>query len=267
MSDITYTSYTYRPPELKHNYGQRFHLVSDPISLTKLAILGQPETKQPLIMDLVGALYHNLLLYAAGELIEQNVATPTRMTAHSGQMWHGRILDNQNKVVIAAIARAGTMPGEIIFRELSELIDPQNVRIDHLFMARSVNSQGGVTGSVNSGYKIGGTIDNATLIIPDPMGATGSTISETIDLYHKLNLGTPRKIVALHLIITPEYIANVQKYSAELQVYALRLDRGLSSAKALAAPLGLEVEKGLDEHGYIIPGLGGVGEIMSNSFV
>ncbi len=267
MSDITYSSYNYAPSLLKHNYGSQFHLASDPISLTKLAILGRPATRQPLIMDLVADLYRQLLVYAAAELTECAVDTESRMTALSGKKWHGRILDSANKVVVAAIARAGTLPGEVIFRELSRLIDPQNVRIDHFLMARSVDASGSVTGTANSGYKIGGPIDGATLLIPDPMGATGSTIIETVELYRKLKLGTPRKIVALHLIITPEYIAHVRQKIPEAEVYALRLDRGLSSDEALSAPLGEKPEKGLNEHDYIIPGLGGIGEIMSNSFV
>jgi hypothetical protein len=49
----------------------------------------------------------------------------------------------------------------------------------------------------------------------------------------------------------------------------VRLDRGLSSKKVLASKLGSKPkgEIGLNEHGYIVPGAGGVGELMHNSFV
>jgi hypothetical protein len=52
-------------------------------------------------------------------------------------------------------------------------------------------------------------------------------------------------------------------------VYALRLDRGLSPAEVLETVPGerWSEEKGLTDHHYIVPGGGGLGEIMNNSFV
>jgi hypothetical protein len=52
-------------------------------------------------------------------------------------------------------------------------------------------------------------------------------------------------------------------------IYALRLDRGLSSASVLSTVPGThwDDERGLDEHQYIVPGAGGVGEILNNAWV
>jgi hypothetical protein len=52
-------------------------------------------------------------------------------------------------------------------------------------------------------------------------------------------------------------------------VYALRLDRGLSSPDVLAAVPGerWDEERGLNDHHYIVPGGGGLGEVMNNSYV
>ena len=65
----------------------------------------------------------------------------------------------------------------------------------------------------------------------------------------------------MHLIVTPEYLHRVLSGAPELVVYALRLDRGLSSARARAAEPGTywEEERGLDDSHYIVPGAGGVG--------
>ena len=55
----------------------------------------------------------------------------------------------------------------------------------------------------------------------------------------------------------------------DVPVYALRLDRGLSDEQVLKMTPGKnwEAEKGLNEKGYIVPGGGGFGEIMNNSYV
>ena len=103
----------------------------------------------------------------------------------------------------------------------------------------------------------------------NPMGATGATITSTIELYKNSVLGPAKRFLALHLIVTPEYLKHVTEAHPDVVVYALRLDRGLSAKEVLDSELGLywDKEKGLNENDYIVPGAGGFGEIMNNSFV
>ena len=81
--------------------------------------------------------------------------------------------------------------------------------------------------------------------------------------------GKPAKVIATHLIITPEYLRHVRQHHPEVIVYALRLDRGLSSPAVLATVPGerWDEERGLTDHHYIVPGAGGLGEVMNNSYV
>ena len=81
--------------------------------------------------------------------------------------------------------------------------------------------------------------------------------------------GKPRKVISLHCIVTPEYIKRVHEKHPELLVYAIRLDRGLSSEKVLKSVPGTywNEEKGLNDQNYIVPGGGGFGEIMNNAYV
>jgi hypothetical protein len=69
-------------------------------------------------------------------------------------------------------------------------------------------------------------------------------------------------------LVTPEYIKNVTTRCPDLQVFALRLDRGLSSSNVLNEVPGKcwNQEIGLNDHQYIIPGAGGLGEILNNSY-
>jgi uracil phosphoribosyltransferase len=73
----------------------------------------------------------------------------------------------------------------------------------------------------------------------------------------------------MHLIVTPEYLKNVLRAHPDTVVYALRLDRGLSPDDVLQTAPGTrwDEEKGLDDHQYIVPGAGGVGEILNNAWV
>ena len=81
--------------------------------------------------------------------------------------------------------------------------------------------------------------------------------------------GTPRKIIALHLVVTPEYLRRMRKDHPDMVIYAVRLDRGLSPPDVLATVPGTrwDEERGLDDHQYIVPGGGGFGEIMNNAYV
>jgi uracil phosphoribosyltransferase len=68
--------------------------------------------------------------------------------------------------------------------------------------------------------------------------------------------------------VTPEYLQLVRERHPQVQVFALRLDRGLSAPEVLGtAPGTVELERALTDHGYIVPGGGGFGELLNNSWV
>jgi uracil phosphoribosyltransferase len=100
------------------------------------------------------------------------------------------------------------------------------------------------------------------------MGATGGSISKAISYYKQEIEGTAKKFIAINLITTPEFIQCMKKNHPEVITYAIRLDRGASSPEALASIPGTlaNEESGLTEIQYIIPGAGGLGELMNNSY-
>ena len=81
--------------------------------------------------------------------------------------------------------------------------------------------------------------------------------------------GPPRRLVAMHLIVTPEYLRRVTREHPQQVVYAVRLDRGLSPPDVAGTVPGTswDRERGLDDHDYIVPGAGGLGEVMNNAWV
>ena len=117
--------------------------------------------------------------------------------------------------------------------------------------------------------KIGGDVEHAFVLFPDPMGATGGSLAVAIDTYKKNVPGRIRKIINIHLIVTPEYLKKMTSDHPDVSVYAIRLDRGLSPPEVLATIPGTrwDEERGLTDHQYIVPGGGGFGEIMNNAYV
>lgn len=269
--DIQYTNLKFQLSEIEHRYGENIHILQDSYLLTILNKICSDQTTQPLFTIYVKKAYHILYTKMFSHLFPNKlINNPTRMHEfHPEGKYVGEVLDSNCKVVCVDLARAGMVPTQILFEELNFIMNPNNIRQDHFYAARKVNDKNEVIGVDISGSKIGGDIENAYVIFPDPMGATGSTICEAITHYKNNVKGKAIKFVTAHLIITPEYIQKIQKVHPDVIVYAIRLDRGLSTTKALGEIPGtlLSEEKGLNAHQYIVPGAGGVGELLNNSFV
>jgi len=271
MRDHAYDEIPYRAPEMPHRYGGSVHVLAEPLALTQLARLCAKGTNQPEINGLVGELYRGLLrVIVNAEFPRRAAATPTRMVDHTPQgVFHGQTIDPEVRAVTVNIARAGTLPSQITYDFLNTLLDPRLVRQDHFVMARVLDEASKVIGARISGSKIGGDVDDAILLFPDPMGATGGSICTAIDTYKGEVVGTPRKVIAAHLIVTPEYVKRVTAQHPATIVYALRLDRGLSPPEVFDTVPGTlwDRERGLDDRQYIVPGGGGFGELMNNAYV
>lgn len=257
--------------EQKHQYGSQVTLVHDIYLSSLLTKLSEPKTIQPQVLEYVETLFNHLFVLAMGrELKHKTVKVPTRMTAiHNDQRLQAEVIDPEQKAVCVSLARAGIPASQVGYKILNHTLNPDLVRQDHVWAARLTNNKEQVTGAGLGGVKIGGDVAGTTVFLPDPMGATGSTIITTLDLYKEKFKGKKARFVALHLIVTPEYLKKVLKQHPDIRIYALRLDRGLSSKKILSTTPGThwEKERGLNDKQYIVPGAGGLGEILNNAFV
>ena len=259
----------YRLSEREHKYGKNVHLLSDPFLLSHLASLCAEETCQPVINELVTTIYLSMLkIVVNNEFPLRDCAIRTRMAKfHDEAILQGPLINPEIPVVSVNLARAGTLPSHICYTALNYFMNPKKTRQDHISIARQVDDSHRVTGSNVSGHKIGGSVNEAIVLFPDPMGATGGTIVEAVNLYK--NQGKALKYIAIHCIVTPEYIRKILSHHPDLIVYAIRLDRGLSTAKVLDSIPGTywDEERGLNDKHYIVPGGGGFGEIMNNAYV
>ncbi len=257
--------------QIEHKYGKNVHILNDSYLTTILSQLGSPETFQPKLNSLITFIYRRLLETIVNqEFDKKTFEVPTRMTSYYPQQkYKGELVDSSQKVVCVNLARAGTVPSHVCYEHLNYLLDPEGVRQDHVFAARITDGKDQVTGTQLGNSKIGGGIDDSIVLFPDPMGATGNTLVSSVEFYKKSISGQAKKFIAIHLIITPEYLKRVTVAHPDLVIYAVRLDRGLSPQHVLDSIPGQywNEEKGLDQRQYIVPGAGGLGEVLNNSFV
>jgi len=251
-------------PEIENRYPDNIHILDDPYMHTLLAELSMPHTVQPRLNWLLESLYDGLLrAVLSNEFPRASRTVKTRM----GAEYRGDLLVQSTKVVTVDIARAGIKPSMICFDLLSTVLDPAAVRQDHVVMERTIDEDGSVTGAAISGTKIGGPVGDRIILFPDPMGATGSSLCEVLQFYSHKAEGNPSDLITLNLIVTPEFIRRIHQEAPEVSVYAFRVDRGLSPPDVLAKAPGedWDRERGLNDHDYIVPGAGGLGEVLNNA--
>ncbi len=269
-TDIAYAHLPSRELELEHRYGDNVHILADPFLLTHLAFLCSEGTQQPAINQVVRDLYQYLIKAVMnGELPRVVRSIPTRMQALSPHgVWTGEILDPEVRAISVNIMRAGTLPSQVCFDFLNKTLNPKLVRQDHVVMSRITDADGKVTGRAFGDSKIGGDVDGAFVLFPDPMGATGGSLCQAIRHYKDKVQGDARRYITVNLIVTPEYLQRMKAEHPDVIVYALRLDRGASPDDVLATVPGThwDRESGLTDKQYIVPGGGGFGEIMNNAW-
>ena len=262
---------SYTLSETEHRYGEEVHILDDPFLTTQLARLCSAAVGQPLFNQIITQLYQSLIRTVINrEFPTETVSMDTRMKPTNERgVFHGDIVDRATQTVVVDIARAGILPSQICYDTLNSILDPASVRQDHLIMARTVDDRQQVTGAAISGSKIGGKVDDCFVLFPDPMGATGGSLATAIGSYIKGELGTPRRLITLNLIVTPEFVRRLTESAPGVRIYAIRLDRGMSSPAVLDTIPGTRwsEETGLDAQQYIVPGGGGFGELMNNSWI
>lgn len=159
----------------------------------------------------------------------QPVETPLQMTT---------IDCLKDEIVLATILRAGVP----FFEGFLECFD----KADCAFLSakRVYADEAHTQIKIECGYKATPALDGKTLIIVDPMLATGGSMCASLDLL-KEN-GTPNRIIIGSLIAVPEAVKALEEWEkngTELVLYTAAMD-----------------EK-LNEHQYILPGLGDAGDL------
>ncbi|NRA76125.1 MAG: uracil phosphoribosyltransferase [Planctomycetes bacterium] len=253
-----------------HEYGDGVRILAEPYTMSILTKMCHPDTQQPSFNEQLEIVYRHLLQRVVADVLPKKlIESDTNMKQYTPKgVFRGQVIDRSSRAVTVNVARAGTIPSHICQQVLHQVLDPAGIRQDHVIMERTVDESGSVTGAALHGSKIGGDVEGSHLFFADPMGATGSSLIRVIQHYREQVEGTPKAIITAHLIVTPEFIRALTSEVPGVQIWALRLDRGSSPAEVLKMIPGQDSrESGLNEVDYIVPGAGGVGEIINNSWV
>lgn len=246
----SYSHLEKRKLELVCKYGNRLKIIGekDTYAQTLLAQFSNRHTRRRLFNQLMAKLYQILMAYVINEFfprLEASVATPMQDCVGDKGILHYTKVDSEISVVIANILRAGERPAIVCQDELDMFINEDRVWQEHFGASRQTDNNGQVTGTAISYTKTTGNMENSILLIPDPMGATGGTVLKAIQNYKEMenhgDVTLVKDIIAVHLIITPEYLEKLYGLEPKLKIVALRLDDGLN------------------EHQYIHPGAGDIG--------
>ncbi len=216
------------------------------------------------VANITRALYKEALLRAAVNLLfpVAQVTAVTPMAKFNGRrgVLEATVTDPAARAVIAVLLRAGDVPSSACYSRLVGLLDDGNLRMDYFGASRQTDANHRVTGT-DVTYAKAGPLDGRILLIPDPMGATGSSVVKVLKDGYGEEADKALAIAVLHLIMAPEYIRTLREEYPRIHIFALRVDRGMSDQEVQDSIPGTfpDREFGLTETQYIAPGAGDMG--------
>ena len=198
-------------------------ILNHPMVSHKISILRSEKTSTKEFRELISELATILCFEALKDapLKEIEIKTPIEKTK-------GFIID-ENKYAFVPILRAGMGMVDGVLTLMP------NAKIGHIGLYRNEET----LEPVEYYCKLPKNIEDKTVIVLDPMLATGGSGSEAISLIKKRGV---KKIKFLCVIAAPVGVKRIQEDHPDVEIYIASMD-----------------EK-LNEHGYIVPGLGDAGD-------
>ena len=199
------------------------HVITHPLVQHKLTLMRKKDASTNSFRRLLGELSTLMAYEVTRDMPLQDVTIETPLETMTAKVIDGK------KLVLVSILRAGNG-----FLDGMLNVVP-GARVGHIGLYRDPTS----LEPVEYYCKLPADISEREVMVVDPMLATGGSMIATIDLLK--NAGCT-SIKVLVLVAAPEGIAALEKAHPDVELYTASVD------------------KGLNEHGYIIPGLGDAGD-------
>ncbi|GAB7071068.1 uracil phosphoribosyltransferase [Mycobacterium hodleri] len=199
------------------------HLVDHPLVQHKLTLLRRKEASTKTFRQLVNEIAALVAYEVLRDVPLHDVEIETPLETMTG-----RVIDGK-KLVFVSILRAGT---GILDGMLSVV---PGARVGHIGLYRDPKT----LVAVEYYFKMPGDLDERDVVVVDPMLATGNSAIAAVD---RLKECGPKSIKFVCLLTCPEGVAAMQQAHPDVPIYTAAVDRQL------------------DEHGYILPGLGDAGD-------
>ena len=199
------------------------HHITHPLVQHKLTLMRNKEASSTTFRTLLGELAMLMAYEVTRDMPVQLVAVETPLETMQSPMIDGK------KLVFASILRAGNGMLDGLLRVVP------NARVGHVGLYRDPTT----LQAVEYFFKMPADVSDRDIIAVDPMLATGHSAVAAID---KLKSLQPRSIKFLCLLAAPEGIATLHGAHPDVPIFTAAIDRELN------------------DHGYILPGLGDAGD-------
>lgn len=201
----------------------KVHVIDHPLVQHKLTLMRRKDASTNTFRTLLNEL-SLLMAYEVTRdmpMQEIEIETPLERTT-------SRVIDGK-KLVFVSILRAGN---GILEGMLSVV---PGARVGHVGLYRDPKT----LTAVEYYFKMPHDMQERDVVVVDPMLATGNSAIAAVDRLKELN---PKSIKFVCLLTCPEGIAALQKAHPDVAIYTAAIDRQLN------------------DHGYILPGLGDAGD-------
>lgn len=198
-------------------------IIDHPLIQHKLSILRNTDTGSKEFRELISELATLVCYEATRDMEVSNIKVQTPVGIANSKILSGR------KAAIISILRAG----EGMVNGILQLIPA--AKVGHIGLYRDPN-----TLKPNEYYcKLPSDIDQRQVFVIDPMLATGGT---AIDAIGQIKKRGAHNIKFMCIVAAPEGLENLKKAHPDIKIYCAALDNALN------------------DHGYIVPGLGDAGD-------
>jgi uracil phosphoribosyltransferase len=199
------------------------HLIDHPLVQHKMTLLRRKQASTKSFRQLVNEISALVAYEVLRDIPLHDIEIETPLETMTG-----RVIDGK-KLVFVSILRAGTG----ILDGMLDVVP--GARVGHIGLYRDPKT----LGAVEYYFKMPGDLHERDVVIVDPMLATGNSAVAAVD---RLKECGPKSIKFVCLLTCPEGLAAMKSAHPDVPIYTAAVDRQL------------------DEHGYILPGLGDAGD-------
>jgi uracil phosphoribosyltransferase len=201
------------------------HVVNHPLVQHKLTLMRQKDLSTNSFRRLLGEISKLMAYEVTRDMPTTLIEIETPLETMLSPVIEGR------KTVFVVVMRAGS-------GFLDGMLDVvPGARVGHIGLYRDPKS----LVAVEYYFKMPGEMHERDAIVLDPMLATGNSAVAAVD---RLKETRPRSIRFVSLVAAPEGIRTLQAAHPDVPIYTAAIDRQLN------------------DHGYIVPGLGDAGDRM-----
>lgn len=199
------------------------HIIDHPLVQHKLTLMRRMDTSTKSFRELVHELSALLAYELTRDMPMQHIEIETPLEKMMSPVIDGK------KIVLASILRAGNGFLDGMLQVLP------GARVGHIGLYRDPAT----LRAVEYYFKMPSGMEERDVIVLDPMLATGNSAVAAVDRLKQTN---PRSIRFVCLVTCPQGLKTFHDAHPDVPVYTPAVDRGLN------------------EHGYIVPGLGDAGD-------